>query len=122
MTTKRTHGPCTCLAGNPPLSTGPHAPDCQSLYPAQQEPDALTRLVRHIRLEAPFHRDEWTEQALSIISEARDEQRKALVRAKNEGLEEAATRCAASCGAPEQCSCDEHFWAEAIRALKEPEE
>jgi uncharacterized membrane protein len=77
MTTKRTHGPCNCYP--PPAGGFKHEADCPSLYPAQQEPDALTRLAR-------FHRDRVgrelsdadSEKALSLISEAREEQREAV--------------------------------------------
>lgn len=82
MTTKRTNGPCTCVILRGIFG---HAPDCPSLYHAQQELNALTRLVRHIR-SSTMHEVE-KEEALSLISEAREEQRKAIVRAKNEGLE-----------------------------------
>lgn len=123
---KSTNGPCTCaygtvywVASGHPRSVAEHAPDCPSLYPAQQEPDALTRLVRHIRTST-MHEVE-KDAALSLISEAREEQRRAAIRAKNAGLEDAAARCAASCGAPEPCSCDEHFGAESFRAMKDTE-
>ena len=89
MTTKRTHGPCTCAKAAIPSLEG-HQSDCPSLYPAQQEPDALTRLVRLVKtawMLTPnatnrISADEFEETALSLISEAREEQRKA----RNEGL------------------------------------
>jgi hypothetical protein len=48
-----------------------HAPDCPSLCPTQKEPDALTRLVRHIRRSRDG--EAYTEEALSLISEVRGE-------------------------------------------------
>lgn len=70
MTTKRTHGPCTCLAGNPPLSTGPHTPDCPSLYPAQERMandnariEALEAEVYRLRQEVEHRLDEMNLQA-----------------------------------------------------------
>lgn len=81
MTTKRTHGPCTCAFGTvhwvapgQPRTVTEHAPDCPSLYPAQQEPDALTRLTRFLRSRVGHVlRDDETEQALALISAARAE-------------------------------------------------
>lgn len=131
MTTKRTHGPCTCGENDPPghKETCPvyrrgtctctptydpvmmrhtvvsHQPDCSSLYPAQKEPDALTRLVRHLRDHSEGD-DEFTDIALSLISEAREEQRKA----RNEALTQAAkvARAAAEhgCDPYAQCTCN----------------
>lgn len=92
MTTKRTHGPCTCAKAAIPSLEG-HQSDCPSLYPAQQEPDALTRLVRMVRqhgLDWVPPSDAWTEQALSLISEAREEQMKAVDTARNDGIERVA--------------------------------
>lgn len=86
MTTKRTHGQCTC--DPTALGIAGHLPMCPALYPAQQD-EALTRLVRHVR-EAPVmllpKHAAWTEQALALISEAREEQRKAKAFAKAAGL------------------------------------
>lgn len=72
--TKRTHGPCTCGGVEANESC---APWCPALYPAQQDPDALTKLCRLVR-------QRWTTDAddrpitdvLDLISEAREEQRK----------------------------------------------
>lgn len=94
MTTKRTHGPCTCGYSILPVKEfAVHDPDCPSIYPAQQEPDALTRLVRVVRAHVEHGYPEgpavFEAEALALISEAREEQRKAAVRAKNEGLETA---------------------------------
>lgn len=108
MTTKRTHGQCTCGENDPPghketcpvYRRGPCtcggqeanescAPWCPSLYPAQQEPDALTKLVHFVRFDMAGTQED-QQKALTLISEAREEQRKAGVRSKNEGLEEAA--------------------------------
>lgn len=92
MTTKRTNGQRTCADDRKAmaLDAGYHFPDCPSIYPAEQEPDALTRLARTIRaLEAYTNHDKataLTETALSLISEAREEQRNA----RNGGLERAA--------------------------------
>jgi len=102
MTPKRTHGPCSdeCQRRSAALgSRVGHQPDCPSLYPGQQEPDALTRLVRLVRqaddishvpqtaTQVAMAREQWEQQALALISEAREEQRKAAARAKNEELE-----------------------------------
>lgn len=96
MTAKRTHGPCTCGAGAmltahaegrialAEPSNVHHDADCPSLYPAQQEQDALTRLCILVR-------QRWTTDAddrpitdvLDLISEAREEQRKAKARARD---------------------------------------
>jgi hypothetical protein len=88
MTTKRAHGRCTCGAQSMRVA---HAdglitlaepenvtcsPDCPSLYPAQQEPDALTRLVRLIR-ESDAHPTDIAE-AMDLIAEARTEARDSL--------------------------------------------
>jgi hypothetical protein len=97
MTPKRTHGPCTCVPRKDFLPGGgvhfDHQPDCPSIYPAQQEPDALTKLVRHIReahiIRAADH-VQWRDDALSLISEAREEQRKRDVLARTDGLGRAA--------------------------------
>jgi hypothetical protein len=72
MTTKRAHGPCTCQRWHPNAG---HEADCPSLYPSQKEPDALTRLVRLIR-ESDAHPTDLSE-AMDLISEAREEQRRA---------------------------------------------
>ncbi len=91
MTPKRTHGPCTCKPkysrqpGRQPVAT--HHLDCPALYPAPQEPDALTRLVRMLRSSDGAGWD--VELALSLISEAREEQRQAVAHAENNGLERA---------------------------------
>lgn len=100
MTTKRIHGPCTCsfavvyaVAPGAAMTGMGHDPDCPYLYPAQQAPDALTKLVRLIRDPS---RSGWglsaaqEDEALSLISEAREEQRRAIAQTKNDGLEEAA--------------------------------
>lgn len=82
MTTKRTHGPCNCYP--PPAGGFTHEASCPSLYPVSKEPDALTRLVRHIRQAheiIPAQRGRWLEDAIHLISEAREEQREALERA-----------------------------------------
>jgi hypothetical protein len=85
MTTKRTNGPCTCKPHSESEARDvsgvvrAHLPDCPSLYPAQQEPDALTRLSRIIRQmqEEQLQRrtDALAEQAIALVSEAREEQR-----------------------------------------------
>lgn len=92
MTAKRTHGPCTCAKAAIPSLEG-HQSGCPSLYPAQQEPDALTRLVRliHDHCQHGFPQEGFPEhEALSLIAEAREEQGKALAQAHNDGLEKAA--------------------------------
>jgi hypothetical protein len=68
-----------------------HTGSCPSIYPAQQEPDALTRLVRWVRAQEGHIVSE-TEMyaALALISEAREEQRRARSKGWNDGLEEAA--------------------------------
>ena len=77
MTTKRTNGPCTeeCMAWRTThrLAVNNHLPDCPSIYPAQHEPDALTRLARYVR-SSTLHEVE-KEEALSLVAEAREEQR-----------------------------------------------
>jgi hypothetical protein len=96
MTTKRTHGPCTCafatvfaVAPGAAMTGMEHAPDCPSLYPAQQEPDALTRLAKQIHALNELIGSGGVDVLLSIISEAREEQRRAVVHAENNGLERA---------------------------------
>lgn len=93
MTTTRTHGPCTCGADErtsdgrlkyPVTAAQGHSSDCPALSHGSQEPDALTRLARHLRqhqLDWTPPTDAWTEQALSLISEVREEQRRVLERA-----------------------------------------
>jgi hypothetical protein len=49
-----------------------------------------------------------------------EEHRKALVRARNDGLEMAAALVESSCDMDENCSCDEHLHAGEIRAMKDP--
>lgn len=81
MTTKRTMGQCMCGGG---LITN-HSPDCPALYPLQRQPgdekDALTRLVAVVRqmAEEQLQRrsDALAEQALDLISEAREEHTRA---------------------------------------------
>jgi hypothetical protein len=80
MTATRTNGPCHGAGGGcgyDSMGVMAHTASCPSLHPAQQEPDALTRLERHIRRS----RDGviYMEEALALISEAREEQRKALI-------------------------------------------
>lgn len=79
---KTTHGPCMCTPTYDPVMMRhvvfSHAPDCPSLYPAQQEPDALTRMVRHVRNRMGANSVLWEEGALALISEARTEAREAL--------------------------------------------
>lgn len=114
--TKRIHGPCTCsfaivyaVAPGAAMTGMEHAPDCPSLYPAQQEPDALTRLVRHLRDHSEGD-DEFTGIALALISEAREEQRDEQRKARNEALIQAAkvARAAAEhgCDPYAQCTCN----------------
>jgi hypothetical protein len=82
--TKRAVGPCTCgadwRAHDPSPAT--HTPDCPALYRRQptsgDEPDALTRLVRHARAAAndvPIAATEWETAAWALISEVRTEMR-----------------------------------------------
>jgi hypothetical protein len=112
MTTKRTNGPCTC--GSTPRRTEDgrtvleHCPYCPALYPAQQEPDALTRLVRLIR-ESDAHPTDIAE-AIDLISEAREEKKKAVATATNEALDRASkvARAAAEhgCNPYAACTCN----------------
>lgn len=102
MTTKRTSGLCTCsyAATHEIVRDAKHHPDCPSLYHApQQEPDALTRLVRTVRaLDAYTNHEKATElmeQALSLISEAREAQRKARADALEEAAQTAGDAAAA---------------------------
>ena len=88
MTTKRTHGPCTCQQWHPNAG---HEADCPALYSAQQEPDALTRLVRLIR-ESDAHPTDIAE-AMDLISEAREEKKKSVeIERKRADEEEDAAR------------------------------
>lgn len=87
MTTKRTHGPCTCafafvyaVAPGAAMTGMEHAPDCRSLYPAQQEPGALTRLTREVHNLADLIGSGGIDVLLSLISEAREEQKRKQAR------------------------------------------
>lgn len=71
MTAKRTHGPCTCIEAYTRIKS--HRADCPAIYPAQQEPDALTRLVRHVRNRMGANSVLWEEDFLSLIADARAE-------------------------------------------------
>lgn len=73
MTPKRAHGPCTCGPTYDSEGMLTHIGSCPSLYPAQQEPDALTLLAREIRNLGEVIGSGGVDVLLSLISEARAE-------------------------------------------------
>jgi hypothetical protein len=119
---KRVMGECLGVIGGCRFDAGDlawdHIPHCPSLHPFQpgDEPDTLARLERLVRMGAESgsiaHRDVHAVKVLALISQAQEEQRRALVRAKNEGLEKAAREAEAS---------GYNILAEQVRAMKGPE-
>lgn len=91
---KRATGECNCgkVAQEMALLGCPagHLPDCPSFYPLQpqpgDEPDALTRLTREVRALGEMIGSGGVDVLLALISEAREEQRKSVIKARNEGL------------------------------------
>lgn len=76
--TKRAMGQCTCVEAYQRANT--HRPGCPAIYPRQpapgDEPDALMRLVRHVRGGLDFcdkNEATWASAALDLISEVRTE-------------------------------------------------